>query len=285
MSFFIDLAKSTFRRLVKRGVDIVFRESSKKPKKNEKPSTDQEKQVSNKNHPWRLCPTGESWVRTHPLTVPVSSEGPRRKTTRHGHCRINAGKSEIYTADELKDIAESHFDKLIQDTELMPIPDSMGFQNGNNYDHLIAGWTKFWNEILNPKTPLTPDFVKALIATESSFETPKDRNSSDGSARGLIQVTDNTRKALKDLKGELRNHYIELSVEESREPTTNIAAGIRWLHHKKKLAEHRLKREITWEEAGAEYKGIFPQIGKNKTADGIMRKLREYHGRLQNQRK
>lgn len=163
--------------------------------------------------------------------------------------------------------------------------DSLDFPNGNSYDHLIAGWTKFWNEILNPKVPLSPDFVKALIATESGFRISRDTNSKDGAARGLIQLTENTRKILQNQKGELQNHFIALSVEESREPTTNVAAGIRWLHHKKKLAEHRLKREITWEEASAEYKGILSQIGKNETADGIMKKLREYHERLRSQRK
>jgi hypothetical protein len=101
----------------------------------------------------------------------------------------------------------------------------------------------------------------------------------------LIQVTESTRKILQNLKGELRNHHIELNVEESRDPVTNIAAGIRWLHHKKFLAEHRLKRKITWEEAAAEYKGILNDIGKDDTTDRIMRDLRGHHQRLKNQRK
>jgi hypothetical protein len=63
------------------------------------------------------------------------------------------------------------------------------------------------------------------------------------------------------------------------------AAGVRWLHHKKKLAENRLKRRITWEEAGAEYKGIFNQIGKDDTADRIMRELRSFHKQLKDRRK
>jgi hypothetical protein len=29
---------------------------------------------------------------------------------------------------------------------------------------------KYWNEVLKPETPLDPNLVKALIATESAFE-------------------------------------------------------------------------------------------------------------------
>lgn len=75
----------------------------------------------------------------------------------------------------------------------MPIPNNLGFPSGNEYDLLIGGWTKFWNEIL--------------------------------------------------------------------------------------------KREITWEEAAAEYKGIYSQLGKNKKADEIMKDLRGFHKRLKDQRK
>ena len=34
--------------------------------------------------------------------------------------------------------------------------------------------------------------------------------------------------------------------------------------HKRYLLEHRIKRKASWEEAAAEYKGIFPDIGKDK---------------------
>ncbi len=284
-SIFEGAVKSFVARLIKEGFDRIFRGKSKDTSTQKTSPRATDSQNSDKNHPWRLCSVGEHWVRTHPLSVPASGKGPERETLRRGHCRTNSGKSEIYTADELREIAQLYFDQLHGLPDVMPIPDSLGFPNGNEYDSLIAGWTKFWNEIFKPQDPLTANFVKALIATESSFRLPKDQNSKDGSARGLIQVTENTRKILQDQKGELRDHHIELSVEESREPTTNIAAGIRWLHHKKKLAERRLKREITWEDAAAEYKGIYSQLGKNKKADEIMKDLRGFHKRLKDQRK
>lgn len=233
--------------------------------------------VATKSHPWRLCPIGEHWVRRHPKNLTSG------KVTDHdGHCRKNKkSKSEFYHADELRLMAEAQFDSLRSNPVVMPVPDSLGFPNGNKYDLLIAGWTKFWNDVLKPEEPLSPDLVKALMATESSFETPKDQNSKDGKARGLIQVTESTRKILQDLKGELKDHHIELSIDESRDPVTNVAAGIRWLHYKKKYRERRLKKKATWEEAIIEYKGLSGQIGKVEKADDIMVKIRKHCDRLQ----
>jgi len=239
------------------------------------------KNVDTKSHPWRLCPIGEHWVRRHPKQL-----NSGKITDHDGHCRENKkSKLEIFHADELLMIAQTHFESLNSDLEAMPFPDLLGFPNGNKYDLLIAGWTKFWNEVLKPQDPLDPDFVKALIATESSFNLVKDQSSHDGPARGLIQITESTRKILQDLKGELKNPHIELSVEESRDPVTNIGAGIRWLHYKKLYAKRILKREATWEDAVIFYKGLHGQIGKAGEADKIITKLRGYHKSLKNKRK
>jgi hypothetical protein len=100
-------------------------------------------------------------------------------------------------------IALAHFDSLTSDPEVMPVPDSLGFPHVNHYDLLIAGWTKYWNEVLKTQDPLTPDFVKALIATESSFNLVKDQSSNDGPAMGLIQITESTRKIHHNIKVEV----------------------------------------------------------------------------------
>jgi soluble lytic murein transglycosylase-like protein len=59
---------------------------------------------------------------------------------------------------------------------------------------LIAEWTQYWNQLLNPKIPLDPYLVKALIASESDFN-PEAIPPGGGpnSARGLMQVTKTTR--------------------------------------------------------------------------------------------
>jgi hypothetical protein len=290
-SFVERIAKSALSRAIKRGVDKVLDkifENKKKHSKKDSPLKTESPQTNSKikkTHPWRLCPIGEHWISEHNLSVPQSNKGPAYKTIRRGHCRMNLSKHEFYTAQELQEIARLHFESLRNDPEAMPIPDALDFPHGNDYDLSIAGWTKFWNETLNPENPVTPDFIKVLISTESSFEVWPDTKSKVGPARGLIQITEMTRKILQDAKGELRDHLISLSVEESRETEANIAAGIRWLYHKRFLLERRINRKVSWEEAAAEYKGIFGQISKHERSDRIMNEMKDRHSRLLEQRK
>lgn len=69
---------------------------------------------------------------------------------------------------------------------------SLGYKRGNDFDHLIDGWVTYWNDILKPKVPLDPDFVKVMIATESSFDSKSTAFAGKraGHARGLMQVTE-----------------------------------------------------------------------------------------------
>lgn len=205
-------------------------------------------------HSWRLCPAGEHWVRTHPLRIPPSKNNPAGGlTTRQGHCASNpTGKDQLYP-DEIQEIATQNFTKVKE----KPCAIDLGFKNkGNQYDDLIAGWTKYWNDIFEPKTPLDPDIVKALIASESGFDPQILANKkSKNSARGLMQITNDTRKVLGDEKGELKDHFLTLTREDLNEPSNNICAGIRWLFRKHAIASSRLKRDATWEESVAEFKG------------------------------
>ena len=205
-------------------------------------------------HPWRICPPGEHWVRTHPLKVPPSRKEPAGSlTTRRGHCAKNStGKDQLYP-DEIAEIVEQNFSKL----KGKPCPIGFEFkEKGNQYDELIAGWTKYWNEVLKPDIPLDPNVVKALIATESSFD-PKilaDKKNLN-SARGLMQITNKTRKILGNENGELKDYFLTLTREDLNDPSNSICAGIRWLFRKKAIASELLKRTATWEEAIAEFKG------------------------------
>lgn len=229
-----------------------------------------------KQHPWRKCPIGEHWVREHERKVEVSEENPDGITIVDAHCRKNPSHHEIFVADELQEIATIYF----KNVKTMPKPDTLGYPHGNDFDELIGGWTQFWNDIFNSKEPLDPNVVKALVASESSFRINTSANSKIGKAKGLIQVTEQTRKILADQKGELSDFLITLSKKDIFDPNLNLAAGIRWLFHKKYLASHRLKREATWMEAIAEYKGILSQLGKIEKSDEIMRKLKEKYEKL-----
>src|ERR1039457_1456617 len=79
--------------------------SSSKTKSGAKPKT-----LPPPVHPWRVCPYGEHWVRTHPLHVPPSRAFPAgHTTTRHKHCAHNpSGKDQLYP-DEIREIANLRF--------------------------------------------------------------------------------------------------------------------------------------------------------------------------------
>lgn len=227
-------------------------------------------------HPWRTCPVGEHWVKEHTRQVPVSEKNPDGVTIVDAHCRKNSSHHEIFVAEELHEIATKYFKTV----KKLPKPDNLGNPRGNDFDELIGGWTQFWNDTFNPDVLLDPNLIKALVASESSFIINSKEESKIGQARGLIQITEQTRNILADQKGELKDFLITLSKKEFFDPNLNLAAGIRWLFHKKFLASHRLKREATWLEAIAEYKGILSQLGKVKKADDIMKRVTREYERL-----
>lgn len=220
------------------------------------------KKASSEPHRWRLCPAGQHWVVSHPLHINPSKANPEGKvTTRHGHCAKNpSGKDQLYPL-EISVISQNHFHKI----KPSPCPINLGFKkNGNSLDKTIAGWTKYWNEVLRPQIPMHPNVIKALIASESGFDSTMLANKKNSnSARGLMQILNSTRKTLGDEKGELQDHFLSVTKEELNDPNINICAGIRWLFQKQKLATAALGREATWEEAVMNYKGKL----KSKTND------------------
>jgi hypothetical protein len=215
------------------------------------------KKTDDKNqriHSWRLCPYGRHWVREHSMHTPPSNKNPGGSTTiRHAHCANNpSGKDQLYP-DEIQEMAQKNFSQVKE----RPCPLDLGFKRaGTQYDDLIAGWTIYWNDVLSPREPLSPNIVKALIASESGFNSQllaKKENSN--SARGLMQILNSTRKTLGDEKGELRDHFLTVTKDELNDPSVNICAGIRWLFQKQELASSHLGRESSWEEAVMNYKG------------------------------
>ncbi len=209
--------------------------------------------VPKKVHPWRMCPYGQHWVRTHPLHVPPSKKYPDgHVTTRHAHCARNpSGKDELYP-DEIREISAQHF----SDLKNKPCHLSLKFKNGNKYDDLIAGWVQYWNDVLMPDVSLDPNLVKALVASESGFDPTKLANpKKSDSARGLTQITNDTRKLLGGDKNELKDHFIEITKSDLNEPSINICAGIRWLFEKRKLTSSRLKTSASWVDTVWDYKG------------------------------
>ncbi|MCM0605100.1 MAG: transglycosylase SLT domain-containing protein [Xanthomonadaceae bacterium] len=221
-------------------------------------------------HPFRSCPLGFHHVKEHPR---VTEKGV---TSVREHCRRNPTHHDHIYSDELKHIANEHFKKSPD-----VCPSNMGYKDGSTYDTIIQGWTDYWNEVQKTQPPLDPNIIKALIASESSFKArPKDQQTkNEGKARGIMQITDKTRKILGNEKGEFKDHFVHITEEEAYEPKVAIGAGVRWLHQKHKLASSKLKRTATWEETVAMYKGRLKEYlkatDKKKTKD-MKRFLEEF---------
>jgi predicted nucleotidyltransferase len=211
-------------------------------------------------HPWRACPYGEHWGIRHPR-YPVG----RKLQDVDGHCRKNPSGKDYLKGDEIDFISKT---SPFQNARPLPCPyqGKAKIPNANEYDVLIAGWCKYWNDILRPQFPLDPNFVKALIESETHFRanisTPN-KKKSIGPARGLIQMTEETWRTLKNPKGEIKDYYVQLDKDELFEPSKNICAGIRWIFRKKEMLQKRIKKEPSWTDVMLEYKGIYAQFKKN----------------------
>ena len=213
-------------------------------------------------NPWRVCPIGEHWVRRH-----LKHLHSGKATDHDGHCRKNPSKKDLLKGDEMKLIAGSELFlnpkvKVSKNHLKMQL---VSLEKQNQYDVLISGWTAYWNDIFQLKTPLHPNYVKALIATESTFNSkakaPNPKPT--GLARGLMQLTEEATRQAKDHKlREYRDHYIDLEYEDLWDPNKNIALGVRHLFRKRETAKWVLKREPTWFEVLMDYKGRL----KSKTA-------------------
>lgn len=226
-------------------------------------------------HPWRACPYGEHWVVRHPR-YPIG----RHVQDVDGHCRRNPSGKDRIDGQEIDFL--SHLPAFQESRPRpAPFPGKIKIPNADSFDVLIAGWCKYWNEVMKPDKFITPNFVKALIESESTFRpviTTKIKNNR-GKARGLIQITDETLRILKDRKGEIKDHYIDLSREELLDPSKNICAAIRWLFRKREILEKRLGRSPDWVETIAEYKGIGPDLKKGgKKSQDVLKAFMKYYG-------
>lgn len=104
-----------------------------------------------KVHEWRICPLGQHWVSEHPRTIKPSKKHPVGYITSvAGHCRTNSSHKDQLYSDEIHEIALQKFTHL----RGKPKPDDLGYgTKGNEYDRLIRGWTRYWNEVLKPNPP------------------------------------------------------------------------------------------------------------------------------------
>ncbi|HVE44862.1 MAG TPA: transglycosylase SLT domain-containing protein [Gammaproteobacteria bacterium] len=233
------------------------------------------KKSTEKVHPWRRCGKGEHLVCEHIVHVPPSKKHlDGNKAICHEHCAKNPSQKDELSFSEIQYISTNYFANL----KGLPTANVLTneYPSADNYDVEIRGWTQYWNDIFKLPDPLDPDFVKALIGTESSFDLKPKGNSK---AFGLMQLLPETFSILRNINGELKDYLICLSKDHYLDASANICSGIRWIFQKKKLAGAKLKRESTWEEAIIEYKGYWHAIETGIDPEP-MRKLRRFYRAL-----
>ncbi len=192
-------------------------------------------------------------VRQHPRRVKPSNKNPKGITIVDQHQRRLPGtyldEKEIY-----KIVNGYSFKKL-----KFPKPDSLDYKNGNKFDESIAVWADYFNKLFKIDPPLDPDMVKALIASESSF----DPNADNGIGYGLVQITKQSLKILQDTNGEVKDFiFKDIRLKDLKNPDVSIPMGIRWLARKQDTATKKLGRKPTHDELAMEYKGLL----KSKTS-------------------
>jgi hypothetical protein len=145
-------------------------------------------------------------------------------------------------ADEMRELTLQHSARA----NPKPCSADWGDPGHSQYDDVIAFWTSYWNDVFNPSEPLSPNFVKVLIFTESSFNS-KATNGLRGEkmAAGLMQITVESWRLLGGQKGGVSDHSLHFDKKDLVDPVVNIASGIRWLFEKKRLADARFKRNST----------------------------------------
>lgn len=230
-------------------------------------------------HPWRICPPGEVYVRKADVESHLRKGSLVKEHLRRDHCRqinSNPGKDMLAT-QEARDIAALFFSEL----RGAPAPHELDYgAKGTEFDSLIRGWTRYWNEIFRPEPLLDADVVKALIATESGFDVNSNRKKRNA-AKGLMQLLPATQRYLNGERKELKDHLFLFQGDEIFDPSLNIAAGVRWLFRKRETASARLKRKATWEETVEEYKDYLRRRIKNPRANHTgMKKFRRELERL-----
>lgn len=234
--------------------------------------------LGEKIHPWRTCARGhhlregteQVWnLPTGQKSLPISARLGRNIAK----CIKNESPKDRMHFTEMFVIASNHFPQL----KGPPKRSTLKYDHINEFDWLIRGWTRYWNEIFELPDPLDPILVKALIGSESTFN--PDPPPVKSGAAGLMQLLEKTRRILGDPKGELKDHLVIIRKEEIFHPVVNICGGIRWLFRKRETASSRLKRHATWEEAVAHYKSYLPQYLKTPDYRG-MKTFRDLFRRL-----
>lgn len=207
-------------------------------------------------------------VRSHLLHVPISKKNPNGLTIRDQHLRRLPGT--FLDFDEIKQTFKNYNRKNLVYPSRQKLKQ---FKDADKYDDVIAVWVDYFNKKFDQSSPLDPDVVKALIASESAFRVDPKENKT---AFGITQITKETLKVLQDSNGESKEFIFEkIRQKDLKDPDISIPLAIRWLFRKRETAFSKLRREPSNEELILEYKGMLksnsPQ--KEKALENFRRNL------------
>jgi hypothetical protein len=121
----------------------------------------------------------------------------------------------------------------------------------NRYDWLISGWVDYWNWRARREgkvVDLDPNFFKAIAYKETTIGYNQPMN--DTGYEGVVQLgADALAALLGNSVGSVT--WGAINVVDVRDPSQNIAGGVRWLIYKREVSG-----TIDWYEAYAYYAGF-----------------------------
>jgi hypothetical protein len=208
-------------------------------------------------------------VREHAMHVPISEKNLTGMTIRSRHLRRLKGT--YLDVAEIESLFKSYDRKSI----IYPTRGKLKeYPNADKYDYVIAVWNDYFNKKFNTYPPLDPDVVKALIASESSFNPDPKKNRKI--ALGITQITKPTLKILQEPTGESKEFiFKDIRQKDLKDPNIAIPIAIRWLHRKKETAASKLGREPNHEEIILDYKGLLRSNSEYKKS-GLKKYSKEY---------
>lgn len=208
-------------------------------------------------------------VHTHSRHVKPSLKNPNGITIVDQHLRRLPGT--YLDEKEIYKIMNGYSLKGIK----KPSNNNLESPDGNLYDDQIALWADYFNKLLNIKPSLDPNMIKALIGSESNFKT----DAKTPQAIGIAQITKQTLKIVQDPNGEVKDFiFNNIKQKDLENPDIAIPIAVRWLTHKKFMAERKLGLPATHEDIILEYKGLLKSDStyKNKA----LTKYRKYYDLL-----
>lgn len=205
-------------------------------------------------------------VRTHPRYVKPSAKNPDGITIVDQHLRRVPGT--FLDEKEIYKITNGYSLKGIQ----KPSKNNLESPDGNLYDNQISIWTNYFNKLFKITPSLDPNMIKALIGSESNFKV----DARTPQAIGIAQITKQTLKIAQDPNGEVKDFiFNNISQKDLENPDIAIPIAVRWLSHKKSMAEIKLGRPATHEDIILEYKGLLKSETKYK--NNALKQYRKFY--------